>query len=130
MSRSEDDSLPRPESIDSRTDAETTVAELRKIVEEFVCERRWEIHHAPKNLSMALAIEAAELMEHFQWLTIDQSRETAADQAAKHAAGEEVADCLCYILAIANALELDLSQAMRDKMKKNIAKYPPPGQEP
>jgi dCTP diphosphatase len=73
---------------------------------------------------MALAIEAAELMEHFQWLTIEASR-TVGQQAEKRSAvSNELADVLCYALAIANELEIDVSQAMRAKMVKNEAKYP------
>jgi NTP pyrophosphatase (non-canonical NTP hydrolase) len=73
---------------------------------------------------MALAIEAAELMEHFQWLTVEQSRELPHDAARRHAVGEELADVLCYLLAMANELELDVTQTMMAKMERNRAKYP------
>ena len=63
------------------SDQSTTIAELRQLVASFVAERDWNQFHSPKNLSMSLAIEAAELMEHFQWLTIDQSRAVASDAA-------------------------------------------------
>ena len=102
----------------------TTVAELREIVRRFVDERDWRQFHSPKNLSMSLAIEAAELMEHFQWIDIDESRRIAGDPSKVAAAGEEIADVLCYILALANELNLDLSAALRDKMVKNAVKYP------
>jgi NTP pyrophosphatase (non-canonical NTP hydrolase) len=108
------------------SDAETTVAQLRQIVETFVAERDWHQFHTPKNLAMAMAIETAELMEHFQWLTPEQSRALADDPDKLREAGEEVADVLCYILAMANELGLDLSTAVRDKMVKNIRKYPAP----
>jgi NTP pyrophosphatase (non-canonical NTP hydrolase) len=73
---------------------------------------------------MALAIEAAELMEHFQWLTTDASR-TIGDCPEKLAAvGEELADVLCYALAIANELDLDVSDIISRKMEKNAIKYP------
>ena len=68
---------------------------------------------------MALAIEAAELMEHFQWLTIQQSRELKANPERRQAVAEEMADVGCYLLALANELDVDLSQAIRDKMSKN-----------
>ena len=112
------DATPRP------TDADTTIAELRQIVQEFVDERDWQQFHSPKNLSMSLAIEAAEVMEHFQWLTIAQSNQVAQDPEALSEVGEEIADVLCYLLGLVNQLDLDLSQAMRDKMTKNRRKYP------
>lgn len=108
------------------SDTETTVAQLRQIVEAFVAERDWHQFHTPKNLAMAMAIEAAELMEHFQWLTPEQSRSLADDPDKLREVGEEVADVLCYILAMANELGLDVSTTMRDKMVKNIRKYPAP----
>ena len=106
------------------TDAQTKIADLRDLVRQFVDARDWQQFHSPKNLSMALAIEAAELMEHFQWITPDASRDVGSDPERLQAVGEEVADVLCYVIALANELELDLSQTLRDKMEKNIRKYP------
>ena len=106
------------------SDATTTLAELRDLVARFVAERDWEQFHAPKNLSMSLAIEAAELMEHFQWIDMAESRLAGNDTAKMAAIREEIADVLCYALALANELKLDLSDAVRDKMVKNAAKYP------
>lgn len=105
-------------------DAHTTLADLRELVRRFVEERDWRQFHTPKNLSMSLAIEAAELLEHFQWLTPDESRSLANDRAQLLAVGEELADVLCYALALANELSLDVSAALRDKMVKNAQKYP------
>jgi NTP pyrophosphatase (non-canonical NTP hydrolase) len=105
-------------------DASTTLAELRELVRRFVDERDWRQFHSPKNLSMSLAIEAAELMEHFQWIDVDESRAAASDPQKLAAIGEELADVLCYALALANELDIDVSQAVRDKMVKNAAKYP------
>lgn len=105
-------------------DRETQVADLRALVRDFVDQRDWQQFHSPKNLTMALAIEAAELMEHFQWITADESRRIGDDADKFQAVGEELADVLCYCLAIANELEIEVSTAMRDKMKKNEAKYP------
>jgi NTP pyrophosphatase (non-canonical NTP hydrolase) len=105
-------------------DSRTTVGELRMWMRQFVDERDWNQFHAPKNLAMSLAIEAAELMEHFQWITPEASREVAADPQKRAAAGEELADVLCYALALANQLGLDVSQTVHDKMAKNRAKYP------
>jgi NTP pyrophosphatase (non-canonical NTP hydrolase) len=73
---------------------------------------------------MSLAIEAAELMEHFQWIDADESRRVGDDPAKLAAIRDEIADVMCYILALANALDIDLSQAVRGKMVKNAAKYP------
>ncbi len=106
------------------SDSQTTVAELRELIERFVDARDWAQFHSPKNLSMSLAIEAAELMEHFQWISMDQSREVS-DQPDKLAeVADELADVLCYTLAMANQLGLDVSTAVRNKMHKNEKKYP------
>jgi dCTP diphosphatase len=104
-------------------DAETTVAELRELVRNFVEERNWGQFHAPKNLAMSLAIEAAELMEHFQWVSTENSREVA-NPAQLDEVSDELADVLCYALAMANQLKIDLSEAIRKKMVKNKKKYP------
>ncbi len=106
------------------SDSTTTLADLREMMRRFVTERNWNQFHTPKNLAMSLAIEAAELMEHFQWLTPDESRAIADDPAKRAAAGEELADVLCYGLALANELNLDLAETIRAKMVKNAVKYP------
>ena len=106
------------------SDAETTVAELRALVRNFVDQRDWRQFHAPKNLAMSLAIEAAELMEHFQWISTEKSREIAAEPGQLSEVSDELADVLCYALAMANQLEIDLSAAIRCKMMKNEEKYP------
>ena len=105
-------------------DRATTVQQLRALVADFVAQRDWEKFHAPKNLAMSLAIEAAELMEHFQWIDVAESRAMADDPQQRAAVGEELADVLCYALALANALGIDIAQAIGDKMAKNRAKYP------
>jgi dCTP diphosphatase len=106
------------------SDSTTTVAALKKLVEEFVDQRDWHRFHAPKNLAMSLAIEAAELMEHFQWISADESRRTADDADRLAAVGEELADVCCYALAMANEMGIDLSTAIRRKIVKNEQKYP------
>ncbi len=105
-------------------DQTTTLADLRRLIAEFVAQRDWNQFHSPKNLSMSLAIEAAELMEHFQWLTIDESRKIVKQPEKLLAVGEELADVLCYALALANELDLDVSQIVHGKMIKNAEKYP------
>jgi NTP pyrophosphatase (non-canonical NTP hydrolase) len=106
------------------SDETTTLADLRRLVAEFVEERDWGQFHAPKNLSMSLAIEAAELMEHFQWISVEESRASGSRPEKLAGIREELADVLCYAIALANALEIDLSDAVRDKMEKNAVKYP------
>jgi dCTP diphosphatase len=107
-------------------DQQTTVAELRQWMTQFVAERHWEKFHSPKNLAMSIAIEAAELMEHFQWLEVSESRATQHDPAKLAAIGEELADVLSYTLALANSLQIDLSSTLAAKMVKNAIKYPVP----
>lgn len=105
-------------------DDRTTLADLRRLVEEFVSARDWHRFHTPKNLAMALSIEAAELMEHFQWLTPEQSRRIADQPERRDAVAEELADVMCYALAMANELGIDVASAVSRKMAKNAAKYP------
>ena len=106
------------------SDHDTPVAELREMVRRFVDARDWRPFHSPKNLSMALAIEAAELMEHFQWLTVDASRAVVDDRKKLAAVGDELADVICYAVALANELDVDITTAVKNKMKKNEQKYP------
>ena len=106
------------------TDSDTTMGQLRQLVNDFVDGRDWHQFHSPKNLAMSISIEAAELMEHFQWLELDESRAVADDPEKLAAVGEELADVICYALAMANELGFDLSRAVRDKMAKNERKYP------
>ena len=100
------------------------MAELRQLVADFVAERDWSQFHSPKNVSMALAIEAAELMEHFQWLTTEASRRIANDPVKLAAVAEEIADVVGYSMALANELGIDLSSTIQAKMVKNAQKYP------
>ncbi len=106
------------------SDSTTTVADLKQLVADFVAQRDWRQFHAPKNLSMSLAIEAAELMEHFQWISPEESRRVPEDPDWLTAVGEELADVVCYALAMANELNLDLSTTVREKIVKNERKYP------
>ena len=106
------------------TDDETTVAALRKRIAEFVHQRDWEQFHDPKNLSASIAIEAAELMEHFQWTHSDRLAEVRSDPEAMAQVGEELADVVAFVLSFANAMDIDISAALIAKLKKNEAKYP------
>ena len=116
--------LPKRQDAITMNDGHTTVAELRDLVRQFVDERDWVQFHTPKNLAMSAAIEAAELMEHFQWLTPEASLNVASDPVEKEAVGEELADVVCYLLALANGLGLDVADCVERKMVKNAKKYP------
>ena len=119
-----DQPQPLAERIDAISDdSSTRVEQLRDMVSHFVAERDWHQFHAPKNISMALAIEAAELMEHFQWITVEASR-ADMDLEKRTAIGEEIADVMCYAMALCNEMDFDVATLMREKMKKNVAKYP------
>ena len=102
----------------------TTIAVLKDRVRAFVAERDWERFHTPKNLVMGLAIEAAELMEPFLWLEAEASRRIDTDPQALRAVADEMADVACYLLSLALALNIDLSQAILSKIDKNAIKYP------
>jgi dCTP diphosphatase len=106
------------------TDSSTCLAELKSRVLAFARERDWEQFHSPKNLSMALAAEAAELMEHFLWATPAQSRRIARETVKGAEIAEELADVVIYALEFANATGLDLAGAIEKKMAANAKKYP------
>jgi NTP pyrophosphatase (non-canonical NTP hydrolase) len=106
------------------TDSVTTVSELKTRVLSFVRERDWEQFHTPKNLSMALAAETGELMEHFLWATADQSRAIANEPARRANIADELADVVIYALEFANMTGLDVSAAIEAKMTANARKYP------
>ena len=101
-----------------------TLTELRDDLRRFCAERDWHRYHTPKNLVMALSVEAAELVEHFQWATPEESQNLSADKRA--AVADEIADVLIYLTELADVLDIDPLQAARAKMIKNAVKYPPP----
>lgn len=86
--------------------------------------RNWEPYHSPKNLSMSIAIEAAELMEHFQWLTIEESRAIIKEPDKLERIKDEIADIAIYLLSLSNALNIDLSAAILEKLERNKERYP------
>lgn len=106
------------------SDQTTTIAELRQRIREFVEARDWEQFHTPKNLTMSLAIEVAELMEHFQWLTPAEAAERPGQPEHRAAIGEELADVCCYLLSLVNSLDYDLSEITTRKLELNALKYP------
>lgn len=95
---------------------------LRDELRRFAENRDWDQFHSPKNLASALAVEAAELLEPFQWLTEEQSRHLTAEQSA--AVRDEMADVLLYLIRLADKLGIDLESAARDKIARNSDKYP------
>ena len=105
-------------------DATTTLADLKETQRRFVAEREWEQFHSPKNLVMALAAEAAELLELFLWLDDDASRKSVQDPAKRNAVADELADVAGCLLALCNEIGIDLSDAVADKMARNAVKYP------
>ena len=106
------------------SDSSTTIAELKTRVLAFARERDWEQFHSPKNLSMALAAESGELMEHFLWSTPEQSRVVATDAVKRRKIAEELADVIIYALEFANVTDLDVAAAIEAKMLANAQKYP------
>ena len=98
------------------------LAELKERLRIFVAERDWGQFHSPKNLAMALSVEASELVELFQWLTEEQS--VAVDEKLRRQAAEELADVLWFLVRIADVLDIDLLQAAESKLGKNAEKYP------
>lgn len=105
-------------------DAKTTFAELKKLILDFSDEREWGPIHTPKNVSMALAAEAAELMEHFLWTDSAQSRALVHDPVKGPKIREELADVLIYALEFANRTGIDAASAIEDKVRVNGIKYP------
>ena len=95
---------------------------LRQQIRDFAQARAWERYHTPKNLAMALSVEAAELLEPFQWLTAEQSQQLSPDQ--HEAVRQEIADVLIYLTRLADLLDIDLLQATADKLAINAVKYP------
>ncbi|HEX7951617.1 MAG TPA: nucleotide pyrophosphohydrolase [Burkholderiales bacterium] len=99
-----------------------SLADLRERLRRFAAERDWEQFHTPKNLAMSVAIEAAEIMEHFQWLTPEQG--AGLDPDARRAVALEMADVLLYLVRLADVLDIDMAAAAREKIDLNALKYP------
>ena len=100
----------------------TGLLQLRDALRQFAAERDWDQFHSPKNLASALAVEAAELLERFQWLSEDQSRTLPPAEPAK--VRDEMADVLNSLVRLADKLDVNLMDAARDKIRKNALKYP------
>lgn len=102
------------------------IRELQQRLDAFARERDWERYHTPKNLAMALAGEVGELLEVFQWLTPEESANVMNHPERAEAVSHEMADVLAYLLRLADVLDLDIAQALREKMELNALKYPAP----
>ena len=103
------------------TDSNATIDQLKGLVRSFVDDRSWGAFHSPKNLAMSIAIEAAELMEHFQWTDPNSPSIPLAHDSP---VAQEISDVIAYSLALANVLGVDLSRALQSKMERNCLKYP------
>lgn len=107
---------------DMTPDDSTTIAELRQKVQNFVDERDWNKYHNPKDVAISIAIEAAELMEHFQWINENELDEIVKERSVE--LQDELADILIYCLSFANVVGIDISHAVTEKIQKNESKYP------
>lgn len=105
----------------------SNLKELSEELRRFAGERDWQQYHTPKNLASALVVEAGELLEHFQWLTQEESTRLSTSQ--KQEVAHEIADVLIYLTRLADRLDIDLLQAASQKMVLNARKYPPADQQ-
>lgn len=110
--------------MEANQDSQVTLEKLKKAIQGFAVERDWEQFHTPKNLSMAIAAEAAELMEHFLWKEGAESFDVLEDEKKHHAIAEELADILIFSLEFANIANMDVATIIGEKMKSNALKYP------
>jgi len=107
-----------------------TVAYLIEEIGRFTDERQWSPYHSPKNLSMSISIEAAELMELFQWCDLDTAWELGSSNETRERIEEELADIVIYSLCMARALNIDVTSAVLSKLDKNRMKYPADSSKP
>jgi len=105
-------------------DDDTTILKLKKQVCEFRDSRDWLRYDTPGSLAISISIEAAELLEHFQWKTDEQMREVLLDRARKNQISDELADVLIYCLGFSDVLGIDISEAVELKLRKNGERYP------
>ncbi len=117
-------SRPASETPSQALDPVTTLGELREAVAQFVAARDWQRYHTSKNLAMSIAIEAAEIMEHFQWCTIQEGQEMMADPTIRAQVADELADVFIYGLSFANQAGIDVAQAIRTKLARNELRFP------
>ena len=102
--------------------SELDISALQRSLRRFAVERDWDQFHSPKNLAMALSVEASELVEIFQWLT--ESESSDLDDSTRSAVAEEIADVQIYLARLADRLDIDIPTAVDDKLARNARKYP------
>ncbi|MEV5430241.1 nucleotide pyrophosphohydrolase [Streptomyces sp. NPDC052701] len=109
-----------------RGDGPPDLATLRRRLAEFAAARDWQPYHTPKNLAIALSVEASELVEIFQWLTPEESERVMADPGTAHRVTDEVADVLAYLLQLCEVLGVDPLAALDAKIERNERRFPAP----
>jgi dCTP diphosphatase len=109
---------------DTSLDSITTISQLRNEVQQFVQERDWQRYHTPKNLAISITIEAAEIMEHFQWHSSERSVDLVREEEIKIKVADELADVMIYCLILANQAKIDISRAVRNKLERNRKRFP------
>jgi len=107
-----------------RNDGNVTVRELKNYVKKFIKERDWEKYHNPKDVAESVCIEAAELLELFQWRNVEEIRGLMENEEFRRKIAEELADVIIYSLSMADVTKTDLTQAIAKKLEKNESKYP------
>lgn len=108
----------------SKNDSNTVIEELRVRLRDFVRERGWERFHNPKNIAESICIEAGELLEVFQWKSDNEVAEWKLEEEKKNRIAEELADVIIYSLNMANAMDIDVANAVLSKIEQNEKKYP------
>ncbi len=101
------------------------IEQIQEKLREFANERNWERYHTPKNLSVALSVEASELVEIFQWLTDQESKDIKSDSNKIEKIKDELADIATYLIRISDVLDIDLNEAIWNKLNKTAIKYKP-----
>ncbi len=115
------DTSPNTRSTD---DTNTSIQSLRDLVNQFVTQRLWNQFHNPKDLAISISLEANELLEHVQWLSIEEIEELIKNPKNKEEMQDEIADIQIYLLSLCNCIDVDLSTAVHQKIQKNKQKYP------
>jgi len=104
--------------------SKTTVQELKDLVKDFITKRKWEGFHNPKDLAEAICIESAELLEIFQWIAPEEAMSWRNVPSRLRHIKDELADVFIYCLSMANVMDIDITEAVKSKIKQNEVKYP------
>ncbi len=107
-----------------KMDKKITIAQIKNELENFSHERDWKKYHTPKDLAISISIEAGELLENFQWLTDEEITQVLNDPKKFHQIKTELADVFAYAFTLSNRLDIDVSEAIFDKINENKQKYP------